>query len=250
MRLLVDIGNTRLKWAMKQDDAWRDEGALDHIGRDPQQLLAQAWQGLATPTSIWIANVAGPAFAAATAAWAGNAWGLAPVLPMATAQACGVTNAYDDPSRLGIDRWLAMIAAHATQAGDVCIVDCGSALTIDALTAMGQHLGGLIMPGQAMMRQALAGGTAAVNVMAATSDDPATLLATDTAAAVNIGLLQAHSAVIERVVQRLRERHRRDFICLLTGGDALRIMPQLSCESRHAPRLVLAGLHLLAEESS
>jgi type III pantothenate kinase len=169
---------------------------------------------------------------------------LKPEAVTVSASACGVTNAYANPANLGIDRWAALVGAHQHYSAAVCIVDCGTAVTIDLLTAEGEHQGGLILPGTDMLQQLLMTGTVAIN-------DPgssrfATLLASDTDAAVNGGAIYMVVAAIDRVVADMTAGHAGSVETLITGGDAGRILPLLAAPAHHDPDLVLKGLAILS----
>jgi len=154
-------------------------------------------------------------------------------------QACGVVNAYPESDRLGVDRWLCLIAVHRQTRAPACIVDCGSAITIDGLDAHGQHLGGLILPGFEMMRAAILRNT---QIQAATTGGPPELLARDTESAVAAGGLFACAGLVELVVRRIARQCGRVPEVVLTGGDGGKLPSILEMEARYEPDLVLQGL--------
>ena len=153
--LLADVGNSRIKWVVDADGRWRVRGQMDHGKIGWAELAQQQWGGLPRPARVLIVSVAGPAVRAALTEWVWQAWGIVAEFVFSTPQACGVRNAYAEPARLGADRWVAMIAARDLARQACYVVDCGTALTLDALAADGQHRGGLIVPGIRLMRQAL-----------------------------------------------------------------------------------------------
>src|SRR5476649_2638109 len=157
MLLLIDAGNTRIKWALVSADsaagAWLASGAVEHAQLDS---LQSAWANLDI-SEVLLSNVAGAAIAARLQAMLPVAAQLFASLP----QLAGVVNAYRDPSQLGCDRFAAAIAAHALAPGQAVIVaNCGTATTIDAITADGVFLGGMILPGLGLMASSLARNTA------------------------------------------------------------------------------------------
>jgi len=210
-----------------------------------------------------MSNVAGKALAAVmqeimTASWAGRlvskverANKVAPLEiknVVAKSNAYGVRCAYENPAQLGADRWAALVAARHYGTGASCIIDCGTAMTVDVLTADGNHAGGIIIPGLGMMRDALYAGTDGVQEPAAES--PASgLLACDTAGAVEGGSLYAVVAFIDRVCADMEKELDEPMTCLLTGGDAPDILPLLNAEVEHEPTLVLQGLARVAESA-
>ncbi len=145
---------------------------------------------------------------------------------------------------MGVDRWLALLAAREITREPVCVVDAGSAVTLDALDELGRHLGGLILPGMAMARRMIHERTARVRVDEAFT--PA-WWADNTSDALNNGTHWAIVSLIERFVAESGRRLAADCRLLLTGGDAPAIMDSLSLHGQYEPHLVLQGLGLVAE---
>jgi len=154
-----------------------------------------------------------------------------------------VVNAYSHPDRLGVDRWLTLIAVHRQIDAPACIVDCGTAVTLDGLDATGRHLGGLILPGLEMMRDALLRNT---QIDAPASVDWAGVLARDTAGAVAAGGLFACAGLVELVARRIAQDCGRVPQIVLTGGDGAKLQAVLETGARYEPDLVLQGLAQLA----
>lgn len=155
MILLLDVGNTRVKWAWLEHLDVAPAGAVAH------DATRRSWQREIEadghrPRRIVVASVAGPAFAAALTLWSRDHYRIEPELLAARAEQCGVRNAYARPAALGVDRWLALIGAWRNRALPTLVVSSGTALTVDALDGGGQHRGGLIVPGVQMMRDARA----------------------------------------------------------------------------------------------
>ena len=242
--LLLDIGNSLLHWAVCTDDRPEGGGQFLHRGRNLLQLADQAWANLPAPDRVVIANVAGSSPGMALADWLQQRWGIAPEFIRASARACGVTNAYPEPERLGVDRWATLVATHYHYPGAACIVDCGTAITIDVINAEGWHQGGLILPGVESMKQLLLQNTADIGT--AGNLRPARLLATATADAVNGGALYLAVAAIDRIIGDLAADYGASLQVVLTGGDAPVLLPLLATPAHHDPALVLEGLALLA----
>lgn len=250
MILLVDIGNSRMKWALYAGTEWHMPGAATHKDAVLTEVFAAAWAALPAPRRILVANVAGKNMAAALHTWVESAWGLDVEFVTPRRKACGVTNAYVEPQRLGADRWAALIGARKAVPGNVCVVDCGTAVTLDALDAKGQHLGGLIIPGLAMMRQALIQNTGGIPEQAVLpGDGKVSVLARDTQGAVNGGALYTLIAVIDRVTADLAADLQAPLSRVICGGDAERLLPLLAGSYRHEPDLVLHGLAVIAESA-
>jgi len=244
MDLLVDIGNTRIKWATLAAGGLRDTGAIEH-GADPA-AGADLFDRIATvPTRVSAANVAGDRFGAQFAGAVRERWNL-PVRFAATQPNTGtVRNGYDDFSQLGVDRWLAIIAAVDRFAGSVCVVDAGTAVTIDVVASGGAHLGGFIIPGLDLMRRSLAGQTGDLGRFA--GDEPSRLSpglpvpGRGTAAAISGGAVAAACCLIDRSVDLLNEPGKNATL-VVTGGDARRLIRHLDRPAQHRPLLVLEGL--------
>lgn len=244
MKLLLDMGNSRIKWAV-WDGGWQSEGHAV-LGEEPEA----GWlAGLPVRESIWLASVAKPERTEAVANALREASGREVNIVTTPAKACGVRCAYAEPQRLGVDRWLAVVAAFRKSKGPAVVFDAGSALTVDAVTPAGEHLGGLIMPGVDMMRRALYRETGRIpdEGEAAFVADTG-LLAKDTRAAVNGGALQAATAFVRHVAAELGRELGPDTEFWLTGGDAGRLRVFLPEYFRQDARLVMEGLLAMAEE--
>lgn len=245
MILLLDVGNTRMKWAaLETGGTFIPVGSLVHAGQDLAALVDAAWRAMPQPDRVVVSNVAGPAFAAALRDWTRASWGVEPYFVIAPPKGWGVTNAYIEPHRLGTDRWAALVAVHHLVKAPACIVDCGTAITIDALAENGEHLGGLIVPGLSMMRHALVTNTRGIPDE---GEGVVALLARSTRDAVTGGTLYAAVAVIDRVIGDVTAELARPVTCVITGGDAERVMSLLAAKCRYEPDLVLHGLKIIAE---
>ncbi|GLQ96766.1 type III pantothenate kinase [Dyella mobilis] len=243
MKLLLDLGNTRLKWAMAASDGWSARGAVAW-GEDVVAQLAQAWETQGRPDRVLGASVVDAAREAQLEAVVQRIFSKPVAWVRTPAEACGVRNAYAEPQRLGVDRFLAMVAARAHGHAPCVLAGIGTALTLDALTAEGQHLGGLIAPGPLLMQQSLLGATVRVR-----PEHPGMLreVADNTADAVVSGCWQAVAALIERFAGHIaRQDHGRVQRLLLDGGDAAALLPLLEVPAEIAADSVLRGLHVWA----
>lgn len=250
MILLLDIGNTNLRWAIYDDGRLGEVWILRHSGGVPLDLLA-AWEQIAAPSCILVSNVVGQTVAESLRRVTRAYWGLDPEFVGTRADFGGVRIAYAEPARFGVDRWLTLLAAHAlARSGSeaeawqpILILDAGTAATFDLLLADGRHLGGLILPGIEMMRASLLAGTQIPRVEAELVGDP---WAGDTGAAVASGSVQAIAALAGRLYDRLAEQAGATPRLLLTGGDAERLRPVLDRPFEEIPDLVLRGLAQMA----
>lgn len=238
MKLLLDLGNTRLKWALWDGSELRDAAAAAHA-----DFSAATWRDLPPVESVWIASVASAALNAHVAQIVQERCGVHAQFVHSRAQAGGVRNAYAQPERLGVDRFLALIAAHAQAPSAYAIVSCGTALTLDALAADGTHLGGLIAASPDLALAALRGGTA--NLGAAPSG-AIVEIADNTADAMESGTWLAAAALVEHFVASATLRLQMTPRLVLTGGGAQRLGPLLA-SPRIEPDLVLRGLAVLGD---
>jgi type III pantothenate kinase len=239
MYLLIDIGNTNLHWA-QFDGILSPMQTLRHHQRMPLDLLA-AWERLPRPDGVLVGNVGGESVGQALGVAVRASWGLTAQFVAPCQEYLGVRVAYPQPARLGVDRWLALLAARARGPEATLILDLGTAATYDLLDPDGVHLGGLILPGLAMMRDSLLAGTGIPRDAAEPATDP---WAADTGAAVATGSLHALAALAERLYARLRERAAAGAppVILITGGDGPRIARLIDAPALLVPELVLLGL--------
>lgn len=246
MNLLLDVGNTRIKWRSWQAGRLLPGGALSH-----EEFLAALVSGqvvTAAPRRVLIACVGHEALRQRLQQLIAERFGVAGEFFLASAEAGGIRNAYAEAERLGVDRWLALRAARHHVAGPVLVVDAGSALTLDVLAADGNHLGGLIVPGLGMMQASLFAGTGQVRFPLDRPCWPApgAPLGTDTETAVKYGSVWSAVGLIEGMRTRAEPLLGAAPACLLTGGDAEALSAYLSSPARVLPDLVLEGLALQA----
>jgi type III pantothenate kinase len=238
MILCIDSGNSRIKWGRHDGACWRDQGVVDQA--DVARLAALV-AGTAPPERVMLANVAGPDVAASIGA-ALAPWQERITEVRSAARGGGVKNGYDDPARLGVDRWCALVGARDLGAGACLVVMAGTATTIDALAADGRFIGGMILPGLDLMRRALARDTAALPL----ADGAHVEWPRRTEDAIATGCLEAQIGAIERAWARLPEARE----CLLAGGAAELLEPRLGMPHRRVPLLVLEGLRRLAGDDA
>jgi type III pantothenate kinase len=234
-RWLLDLGNTRLKFA--PSDATGDAAALDtHDAALPTQLVACLGPAR-TGDEAWLASVA-PADVAATVAAALRDAGYAVHRARSQARRGRLQVAYGDPSRLGVDRFLALLAASERDDGPWLLVSAGSALTVDLLQADGVHVGGLIAPMPDTMGEALASRFPALDVPRGEVVD----FATDTGDAIASGCARAAVGLVEHAWRRARARLGVEPMVLLGGGAAGLLADVAAPRMQRAPTLVLDGL--------
>lgn len=247
MNLLIDIGNSRCKWALAAPGAGTEllsSGYLapdDHLDAQLEIISRIGVPGRAVVSCVGGKDVLNTVLDAVQDRW--------PRLDIrrfqSSASACGVSNGYAQAETLGADRWAALIGAHALSPGtDKVIANCGTAVTLDVLDAQGSHLGGYILPGLKLMREALHAGTAALPLVDGRGDlKPAR----DTRGAIVAGTLLAVAAAIEALVTERRNHGGAE--CLLAGGGAEEVGKNLSFSCRYEADLVLKGLAVAAAET-
>lgn len=249
MNLLIDMGNTRLKWAVTTDGQITVGTPLLNTQINRQELI-NLWTGNYRPRRVAISCVTANQLLERVETVASELWLDVEIIRVKSqAQAFGVINAYREPEKLGIDRWLALVAVWQRYQGSVCIVDCGTAITVDVIDAKGRHQGGLISPGLMLMKKSLALGTEALDVngvpfTVACLDSLAEVpLADNTETAIYKGSLTAAVGMIEHVLAQQSQ----NMLLVLTGGDATLIAKQLDIAVIVDPDLVLQGLLCVLE---
>lgn len=247
MILLIDAGNTRVKWALAEPGtelgAWVAHGAVMHADLLHLELHLSEAVGDRGVDRIIIANVAGGALRVQLEYVLQRTFP-AMLLPeyaidwfASLPSLAGVTNGYRNPGQLGCDRFAAAIGAHALVPGKAIVVaNCGTATTIDAIAADGTFLGGMILPGLGLMASSLAKNTAQLPQIAPGTQLPEGF-ADNTDDAILTGCLAAQSGAIERAF----ELHRA-VECIISGGAAPYVSPAVPVPHRHIENIVLIGL--------
>jgi type III pantothenate kinase len=230
--LCLDAGNTRLKYGLGDHSGWHLQGALEYSDLEAMAALLPH-----KPSRITACNVAGEAIRLRIDGLA-RSLGVPLTWFASSAAACGVSNGYDQPQQLGADRWAALIGARQLHAGPAVVVVSGTATTIDALDGQGRFRGGLILPGLAMMRSALAHNTADLPHAAGRYRAQPT----NTDDAIASGAIHATLGAVERIHATLHEPGDQAVLCLLSGGAAGELAPHLGLPQRLVDNLVLEGL--------
>ena len=244
MRLLVDIGNSRMKSAIEDADglhpletfAWR-ERFLDDV-------LARVWLeplGNRYPEDIHVSNVAGDRLLPNLDAWCCRHWRMKPVAVRSERAFDGLVNGYAEPATFGIDRWSALIGARAHHDGALCVIDSGTATTVDVVRADGRHIGGAILPGIYTMRRSLGKYTAAL--FAADGDiEP---FSDNTASGIAGGTGYASVGAIDRLVEEA-VRAVGPLTTIVTGGESGILESLMRARVVRDPLLVLRGVSAIA----
>lgn len=247
--LAIDVGNTRLKWALYEQAApgapVLAQGAefLDHIDR----LGETVWSGLPAPTSMLGCVVASDAVKHRVEAQM-ELWDVAPQWVISSAQEAGLSNGYDHPARLGPDRWVAMIGAwhHMLALGEprpLVVTMVGTAVTVEAIDAGGRFLGGYILPGHGIMLRALESGTAGLHV----PTGEVCPFPTNTSDALTSGGTYAIAGAMERMVQHVRDHCGAQPWCVMAGGAGWKMAPSVSTRFELVESLIFDGLLQIAK---
>ena len=220
-RLLIDLGNSRVKWMWVRGRTIDPERA----GRGDLDALASACRapGAKRPDAVLIASVAGAALTGEVEQLALESWGMPVRTFESQPEQGGVRNAYAEPTRLGVDRWLAIVGAVQTYGVPVVVWDLGTAATLDAVDAEGRHLGGWIVPGPLRNAGTIEPGTS-------------------TSECIARGAAAAQAGALREMLADLERRGVPDPRVVVTGGDASALLPSIGLAHVHDPWLVFRGM--------
>ena len=248
--LALDVGNTRLKWAQYEAPVagakLLEQGAvfLENIDK----LAEGEWASLSAPTQILGSIVAGDAIKRRVAEQV-ELWDVVPRWVVSSPQEAGLSNGYDHPSRLGADRWVAMIGARhrllSRGINQPCIVVMvGTAVTVEAIDANGKFLGGIILPGHGIMLRALESGTAGLHVPTGEVCD----FPTNTSDALTSGGTFAIVGAVQRMVENVTRHCGQAPACIMTGGAGWKVAPSMSVQVELVESLIFDGLLEIASQ--
>jgi type III pantothenate kinase len=248
MIAVVDVGNTRLKWGLADGVQLRAVGGIAHVDGIDAAVDALVAALPDDVNDVLIANVLGGGVEARITAALRERRSIDAEFIATQAQRYGIRCAYAEPERLGVDRWVAMIAARRIAASSFCVIQAGTAVTFDAVDAQGQHLGGLILAGPRLMADALSRSTGRIGATQTVLQRPEglALLGNSTDAAVGHGGMLAVAAALDRAVATVTMHSGEPPVTLLTGGDAAVLRPWLESDVRFSADLVLHGLAYIA----
>ena len=235
---LFDAGNTRIKWGLHDGRVYVATGAVETANA---ASLAQALPANPPAARAIASNVAG-AVAREALERICRTRGAALSFIASQAEQLGVKSGYRDPAQLGTDRWAALVAAHHAGPGHKLVVNAGTALTIDALTADGRFLGGMIVPGPQLMRRSLDRGTAGLRL----TEGRFVEFPASTPDAITTGAIQACAGAIERMRDAMAGADCAPSQIVLSGGAAPEIAGHLPIAATIRENLVLDGLLLMA----
>ncbi len=250
MFLAIDVGNTRLKWAL-YPQARPGAEPLAHGAEfleNIDKLAEGPWRHLPAPQLMLGCTVAADAIKLRVQEQLEDLWDVSPRWVHATTAEAGLTNGYDHPTRLGADRWVAMIGAwHRMRAAGaprpLVVVMVGTAVTVEAVSPEGRFLGGFILPGHGIMLRALESGTAGLHV----PTGEVRPFPTNTSDALTSGGTYAIAGAVERMVQHQRQHFGEEPVCYMTGGAGWKMAPHLTMPFELVDTLIFDGLLQIAQ---
>jgi type III pantothenate kinase len=260
MKLLIDAGNTRIKWALAEDQA--DpliEGGISQVSIVENGVIDRDWFALTNYVgkveSVWLSCVASKQVRDLISSQVEELFGLQAHIATVSADAAGMVNSYRDLSKLGVDRWLAALGARAiVDEGDLIVIDAGTAVTIDLVSAENRFEGGVILPGFATMHDALLGRTAGIQSQPSEIES---VIGRNTRDCVNsgaqFGLLGAIERVVAEMIDVVHARSRHSGFAskaprlLIMGGDADRLVDGSSLDRELQSHLIFYGLMLISK---
>lgn len=230
----IDMGNSSMKYR-----CGLQSGRLDYAPQDTEFTLPDVM----APVRVRVSSVLDASHNDRLVEAVSKRWDVECEFARSSERCAGVQNGYTEVAALGVDRWLAVLAAYDRFGGPVLVADLGTAATLDFVTAEGKHLGGFIVPGTGLMRRSLLQDTAAIRYVA---DESLTDLSpgTQTRDAVERGVLLALVQLVSGELERFNRLCDHNARLALCGGDAERVAAHLDCDYQVLPHLVLDGLRL------
>ena len=242
--LLVDLGNSFIKWGIKSNTGLTLGKAFPHKAGRPDPSIERLWGELDKPDRVIVANVAGAEMASKLRDWLAKKWQIHAEFVQPQREAFGVLNGYGDPHALGVDRWVGLVGLKHYYHLPACIVDCGTAITLDFLDRNGIHRGGLIMPGLSLMERSLQAGTHGIATIESETEHS---LGENTGAAIASGILCAASGFVEQGFSDLNSKCKSQPILVITGGDGQSVAKRISIPCVYDAGLIVKGLSIVAD---
>lgn len=239
--LLIECGNSRSKWGHLRDAGIVDLGVFAYAELTDATSLANAWRAAGTYERVILASVSSNPLVEEALALLRQDQGVAVHLLSTRQDCCGLHIAYQRSESLGVDRWLAMLAAIESSGPAYCIVDCGTAMTVDVVSAERRHLGGQIIPGLELMRNSLHHGTSLLPRIEIPQGSG--LLGTNTEACIATGTLTALAGAVNLIREEMA--YLGEIHGIITGGNARDVLPLLHGQWELRPNLVLEGMAVI-----
>ncbi len=242
MNLLIDIGNQNIKWSCGEKN--------DSFSAEPQVFetnVKRHWSELDDVTAAFMVNVSGTEIVNKVSTFILERFNVRLTEIITSAECCGVKNSYHNVSELGADRWVALIGARALYSQSMIVVDCGTAITVDALAEDGAFVGGSILPGFRLSQTILWSKASKIDEFEALQP---TIPARSTVQAVSSGISFGIVGGIERLIDEYRQNIGFSSKLMITGGDAALVLENTKYDFEHVPQLVLQGLATIAESKA
>jgi type III pantothenate kinase len=245
MILLIDIGNSYVKWALLQGEAIVSSSRCHYtITEVDFHWLEKIGP---RPDAIYLLSVGSELIERPLADACRARWGLLPVKFHTTTHCAGISNGYGSPLTLGVDRWAAMIGAYQLVGDALLVIDCGTACTADIVDGDGRHLGGAILPGLQLMRQSLHAGAARIDTVG--DEGQAHGLGRSTSDCIQLGIVEALLGFIERMERIAVTQIGAQVAVVITGGGAPQLLPRLQSHLCYERDLVFIGMAAMVTEN-
>jgi type III pantothenate kinase len=243
--MAIDLGNTRTKWGVHDGRVWIEQGVIENTQLEGMRKIVENNKNFNKINKLYISNVADKNTFFTLKQQLEFTQAEIKII-QASAQQCRVINHYDKPEQLGSDRWCALIAARHLHKGPAVVVMMGTAMTIDALTAEGHFLGGMIVPGFSLMQESLRNRTAQLRPEIGEYKP----FPTHTQDAVHSGIISASLGAITQMCHAMRLAGNQNTTCILSGGAIAWIAPHISEPKIQTDNLVLEGILQIAKSES
>jgi type III pantothenate kinase len=248
-KLLIDLGNSCLKWAVKTEEGISSSYSFYYQNQDLEILLEKAWANL-NIDKVVLASVADDHLTNLITQFAEKKWGLKLIILKTSLESYGLRNHYVTPFLLGVDRWAVAVAAWKQYQSPLCLVSCGTAITTDIINAKGELLGGTISPGLSFMCQSLSQRAAKLKTLdqhffqEGKFYNPV-LESKDTVTALTSGALLMAIAFLDQTAVTLSKKYGSEMRFIIRGGDAEFLLPHLKTHFEYQSDLVFDGIDLL-----
>lgn len=243
MKLLLDIGNSNIDWAVENKNGIQK---IHKFSYQKKKLPSKYDAHICLkkkPDAILLSCVVDKLLIKNIQLWSKRKWNIIPWQAKVSSYFNELKNGYDDTSKMGVDRWLAMIAAWEKYKEALCVVDCGTAVTVDLIDSYGQHIGGYIVPGIELMQKTLISNADKIKVNI--SNEVNIQIPKNTKNAIRNGASLATIAMIDNSVKLLRKKTKKMPKCIITGGMGKQIRPYLNKYFKLDNKLVLRGLSIM-----
>lgn len=246
--LFIDMGNSRIKLAILEDDAYEYIGAYPYKSILNDGGLVEVLSTVdIVPDQVYVSSVSCNAAEHQLREAVLSLWSIFPIFLNTQINCCGLENGYDDPLKLGVDRWMALVGSHTITRKPYIVIDAGTAITLDAVHD-NRHVGGFIVPGVTTMRQSLIDNTAKLSIdcngmESVDRDETVTnILPRNTQSAICAGTLYMAASFVDSVIFDLQHEFGCLFKVYVTGGDGKQLARLINADCEYIEDLVLLGM--------